>query len=760
MGLLELKERWSSGGPWEATHSEWVASREEALPRLHQIVNRFKSGESSAAEFRAEMDSFGKRTKYGGFHGIAGQMFLNTLVKAADENALAEALRAALPAPTDEEDCRRKFADFLAFVEETRDEARAAQVTLPSLGYAPYFLSFFWEAEDRDAWPIYYPNSRDTLATHGLFRDSGPLAERYLAYREQIFRLREELNADTWGVEALLWYLKQGDSRETEPSGDGAGPQPDDLYESYRSQGLIFPDEVVTSLVLSLLTKPFVLLSGISGTGKTQIAVGIAEYLDRRAGGGFVEVAPPESDESNVYIPITEARLRRGRTSLTRAGQAVFALHGLPDRGASSDYVVTLPDGTSGEMRLNNIGFSDPSRELYLLFFRSPIKQWLQANAEPGDYLHLGLGEDGQVAAFDVVRPQRRESDTPVRRHEILAVRSDWTDPRGLIGYENPLSGTYLKTDLIRLLLRAQADPEKPYIVILDEMNLARVEYYFSDFLSAIELDGGTIALREAETGDLAEEGDSDVPARLTLPSNVLFIGTVNIDETTHAFSPKVLDRANVLVFNEVDAQRFLEGGGEAAASTFRVADGVLDPSDFAERERANADGLARGKNCAPFAESLVEVHELLKTHNLHFGYRVLHEMTTYVGHALARIDGDETDVARTAFDIQLVQKVLPKMNGGRELEAPLAQLLSFCLDGTASRSVDAGAVVEEAARRLSDQHGAPPEEGEGAAGAQPAGEPAQPPVPPAAPAYPRAARELARMLVRLRQTGFVSFLE
>jgi hypothetical protein len=63
MGVADLKERWSSGGPWEATHADWVASREEALPRLHEIVNRFKRGESSAAEFRSEMDSFGKRTK-------------------------------------------------------------------------------------------------------------------------------------------------------------------------------------------------------------------------------------------------------------------------------------------------------------------------------------------------------------------------------------------------------------------------------------------------------------------------------------------------------------------------------------------------------------------------------------------------------------------------------------------------------------------------------------------------------------------------
>jgi hypothetical protein len=757
MGLVELKEQWSTDGPWHESHQETTDDREQALPELREIIRRFQSGESSAAEFRSAMDTFSKTTRLWGFGGTSGQMFLNMLVKATDEGTLANALREALPAPADEDACRQKFADFLAFVEEARERARSIGVSPPSLGYAPYFLTFFWEAEDREAWPIYYPNSRDTLAKNGLFRDTGPLAERYLAYREQIFRLRDELDTDTWGVESLLWHLNQGEAADAEPVGDGAGPQPDDLYESYRSQGLIFPDEVVTSLVLSLLTKPFVLLSGISGTGKTQIAVGIAEYLDTRAGGGLVEVAPPETDDSNVYIPITEPRLRRGRTSLTREHQAVFALHGLPDRGERIDYEVTLPDGSGAEMRLNNIGFSDPSRELYLLFFRSHIKQWLEANAEPGDYLHLGFGDDGRIAAFDVVRPQRQETDMPVRRHEVIAVRSDWTDPRGLIGYENPLTGTYSKTELIQLLLRAQADPEKPYIVILDEMNLARVEYYFSDFLSAIELDGGTIALRESRAPEEMDEGESDVPARLALPSNVVFIGTVNIDETTHAFSPKVLDRANVLVFNEVDAQRFLEGGGEAAASTFRLADGVLEPRDFAERDRANADALVRGKDCGPFAEALVEVHELLKSHNLHFGYRGLHEITTYVGHALARVEGDEAEVAQVAFDIQLVQKVLPKLNGGRELEAPLAHLLAFCLDGSTSRAVDAAAVVDEAARRLSDRPGRVPEEGEGAAASDTAREAVEHPAPPA---YPRAARELARLLVRLRQSGFVSFLE
>jgi 5-methylcytosine-specific restriction endonuclease McrBC GTP-binding regulatory subunit McrB len=259
-------------------------------------------------------------------------------------------------------------------------------------------------------------------------------------------------------------------------------------------------------------------------------------------------------------------------------------------------------------------------------------------------------------------------------------------------------------------------------------------------------------------------------------------IGTVNIDETTHGFSPKVLDRANVIVFNEVDAQRFLEGRGEAAASTFRLATTELEPQTLASRDEAAAIAIARGKETVAFTEPLVQVHELLKAHNLHFGYRVIQEMTTYAGLALERVEGDEDEIARTAFDLQLVQKVLPKFNGGRELELPLSQLLAFCLDGKPRKNVDAAAVLEEARARLaiepvSSAAGLPvappdfeqvpaavadePAAAEGETPTVDSPDVSQPAVASPTPAmYPRATRELARMLTRLRISGFVAFLE
>jgi len=88
-----------------------------------------------------------------------------------------------------------------------------------------------------------------------------------------------------------------------------------------------------------------------------------------------------------------------------------------------------------------------------------------------------------------------------------------------LVGFDNPITGKYVPTNLLRLLVRAEADRDNPYVVVLDEMNLARVEYYFSDFLSAMEIRGGTIALRAPnDEADAVDVADDDVPARLPLP--------------------------------------------------------------------------------------------------------------------------------------------------------------------------------------------------------------------------------------------------
>ncbi len=143
----------------------------------------------------------------------------------------------------------------------------------------------------------------------------------------------------------------------------------------------------------------------------------------------------------------------------------------------------------------------------------------------------------------------------------FLSVRPDWRDSTSLLGYYNPLTETYEWTDFLRFLLRARDNYKAngkdalAWFVILDEMNLAHVEYYFADLLSIIESgrddDGWSrepirLTYPDAKT-------DNPPPHEIHLPPNLYIIGTVNMDETTHAFSPKVLDRAFTIELTDVD---------------------------------------------------------------------------------------------------------------------------------------------------------------------------------------------------------------
>ena len=746
MGIAELEHEWHARDVL-AENAEWDSLREQAIPLYRQALDDFLGSTSDIAAFRTRIDSLGKSHGWWGFRGT-GQMFFNQLVKAADPEDLGTALLEALPAPTSQQQAEAKLETFLAAVDRVRERAETTGATKPGRGRINFFVSFFWELVDHETWPTFFPNSRNLLERHGLVDTNQPQPALYIAYRARMLELKDRLGTTMWGVEHLLWQLGQG-AEEAEAqaeeapegsagSGETHGP---DLYASYRAQGLHFPDEVVTSLVLSLATKRFVILSGISGTGKTQIALGLARHLESSPDPGPVYVAPPVNNDTSVFIPLTAPKLQRARTTLVAATRAMIDTRlGLPDRGESKSFSASLPDGAIGHLRLNNLGFADENRHLHLLFFLKEVNVWLGDHAKPGDFLHLDLREhDGADLRLDVVQGTPIEAaDTP-RRHALIAVRSDWTDPRGLIGFFNPLTNSYARTAVVDLLLRAAEDPERPYFVILDEMNLARVEYYFSDFLSALESGEPIELMSPGVEEELLALGHDDIPAQLQVPPNVSFVGTVNVDETTQSFSPKVLDRANVIEFGDVDIERALGHPVDSASEGLRLRDGHLSPGWLCGTKRQAGVAADTAHEVESFTEALEDVHDLLARFHLHFGYRVIDEVSAFMGHALEKVDGDAEVVARRAFDLQLQQKILPKLTGGRELEQPLAQLLHYCLKATKPTAVEPDTVSNDARSAL--------ELGDGENAVE-------------SPRYPGSARKLLRMLDRLADTGFVGALE
>ena len=258
MGIVELQRAWEENGAQIlAKHAERDAKREAARGTFLQEMELFFSGGKSLEAFRERMDSLTKGKDYWGAKGLSGQMVLNILCIAAEPEELAEGIKRVLPAPQSKTDAKEKLVAFLEVVEEARMRAKSTGVTQPQVGRINSWVSFYWELQDVERWPRFFSTSRDVLEAEGLLRADGLHPDRYLEYLEVLADLKQRLGTSTWGIEHLLWYVGKEMSQHPALT----------IYESYEAKGLHYPDDLITSLVLSLATKRLVILSGISGTG-------------------------------------------------------------------------------------------------------------------------------------------------------------------------------------------------------------------------------------------------------------------------------------------------------------------------------------------------------------------------------------------------------------------------------------------------------------------------------------------------------------
>lgn len=294
-----------------------------------------------------------------------------------------------------------------------------------------------------------------------------------------------------------------------------------------------------------------------------------------------------------------------------------------------------------------------------------------------------GISGTGKTKIAQIFADYICQDDTQEERSKRIAfvpVKPDWMDNKGLLGYYNLLDERYHVTPVLRLLLEAKEHPDKPYFIILDEMNLAKVEQYFSDFLSIMESrtqdkpKGEALHLHSAGKVH-AQDGSGEVPAALNIPANVYFTGTVNIDESTYMFSSKVLDRANVIEFNDVDLAGYKNGAVTTDGFVLKDEDvrNKLQTGSFSSKNNFEA-----AVEISPLLYNyLEELLSILRQYHLHFGYRVINEISQYVCHAHEMIRNFELE---EVMDIQILQKILPKFHGTQgKLEKPLNELLEFC---------------------------------------------------------------------------------
>jgi MoxR-like ATPase len=308
----------------------------------------------------------------------------------------------------------------------------------------------------------------------------------------------------------------------------------------------------------------------------------------------------------------------------------------------------------------------------------------------------------------------------------FLSVRPDWRDSTSLLGYYNPITEKYQSTPLLKFILQASNDLQNPYFLILDEMNLAHVEYYFADFLSVLESGRGHDGFTNEEIqlhskGEtVKDEEGNDIPEKIKLPPNLFIIGTVNIDETTYMFSPKVLDRAFTIEFRDVDLASYIEKltkeeetkgeeekqngnegeKGEGKSLKEKILDDIRNGGKFYAFDKKDIKNAL--KELEDFKNELEKLNDALLPYDLGFGYRVVDEIALFIDLAKQSKDflphfGAENEMIQKAKDLAVLMKVLPKFHGPKaKLEKPLVEVLKWSSNKTIDKSKQIEDVLKE----------------------------------------------------------------
>lgn len=262
---------------------------------------------------------------------------------------------------------------------------------------------------------------------------------------------------------------------------------------------------------------------------------------------------------------------------------------------------------------------------------------------------------------------------------KMVPVRPDWSDGSDLFGHKD-LNGNFIPGPVCEAFEKAEENREKPVFLCLDEMNLARVEYYLSDFLSVMES-------REKKDGHIVTDGIAQYEDGI--PDNLYIVGTVNMDETTFPFSKKVLDRANTIEFNYVDLIPKESGEWDEVTP-------LILPNSFLQTEY-----LVLATDCKEepdlvdkICTELQAFNEKLQKANAHVGYRVRDEIVFY---HLNNKKAEDLLTYEQAMDNEILQKILPRIQGSQAaIKTLLIDLYKLCYGSTAGIDPDTGHVGEQ----------------------------------------------------------------
>ena len=512
-----------------------------------------------------------------------------------------------------------------------------------------------------------------------------------------------------------------------------------ELTTAFYERGFHYSRDLIFNYFLSLISKPFAILTGISGSGKSKIAE------------VFAEIIADENNKNYELVPVKPN---------WRDNKGLFGYHNVID---DSYYITPL-------IRLFIRALNDPNHPYFLILDEMNIAKTEHYFADYLSIIESRRGkripaDDSEVATFTY------EGDTSLSEAIILAAfdLGDTTKYREIKEYrENRFSIKWKEqrfggapdnwTPQFRSELN-QGDgrlahrvfeggngnyrfKDKSLLSPEDQATLQRLEKLYRSLVKPekIEILQDNMVLHNSpvcigadgvkcncmscpyvnnnsEKYKCSNLYDSEtqtylVPPEMPIPLNVFTIGTVNVDETTYMFSPKVLDRSNVIEFNEVDFTS-LYALTEQAAEILKQNTRIISDSEFyfdEDMDMPSMEVTLATKACVDTFiakddktfENLLKIFSVLKKYNLHFGYRVMNEISCYMCNALKYTSYEHASTI--ALDNQILQKVLPKMHGSYEkLWAPLVEILSVLSksDLGLNTNVDAAQLVEQLSRAV-----------------------------------------------------------
>ena len=493
--------------------------------------------------------------------------------------------------------------------------------------------------------------------------------------------------------------------------------------------GLCYEKTLLTRFVSALAAKSFVVLTGLSGSGKTKLAQAFNYWLTAK-------ICSPGYD----FAVGTE--FKSGAYKIVASDSVAYKIY-----IASTQRHRTIPKTVVNQW----IDFYKIHKEVWNEDSQN-IKDIIKNLPGPDDnYTHGNDGILANIAKEPFVAELNYLSTGSTSMQLLVPVGADWTNSEKLLGYPNALDKTeYVMPDtgVLKLMMDAEKNPKLPFFLILDEMNLSHVERYFADFLSAME-SGDEIKLYDGDQRYGDKEKTIAIPRRIRVPKNLFVIGTMNVDETTYMFSPKVLDRAQVIEFRVKDNEmadfvgHFDAGNNWVPGKATQVdlskladANGVGKGAKYAESflelalkrgEKKPSDQVSTNPgdpvNTIPLREIAKELNrffpELAKL-GTEFGYRSASEIMSFCGYYI-----DAGATVLDAIDAAIMQKLLPKMHGS---QLGLMSTVDILL-GYASEQIQVPDPANPGQSKQRDR-------------------------------YPMSKQKLETMKIRLETNGFASFAE